>query len=148
MTSAPKTEEMSPLPDIHNCFDKKFFNRILPWLPLKMIADLLRQFEPWRSGRRFSLTQLFDLTQLSMDDGCVIGRQITNFSERKSFLKGNDILTGQEISQLVIGKYLEEPKKFDGVNQALCLDLFTSPVDDMLTRVKGLRFFVILSLES
>jgi len=101
----------------------------------KVLASVLRQLPPWRSGRRRSLPEMLDLAALPEEDRYVFERQITLASDRANLFGQSHTDAYEEGLRDIAARPHTNFNFKHPVHRALWMDLMTSLPDDMLTKV-------------
>ena len=105
-------------------------------IPLpSMLASLLRQLPPWRSGRRRSLPEMLDMAALDEQERYVRERQITTEAQRIALFGPLCAEEGEAWLRKIAKDALELCEYTHPVTRALWMDIATSLADDMLTKV-------------
>jgi asparagine synthase (glutamine-hydrolysing) len=99
------------------------------------IAHALRQFPPWRSGRRRSLPEMLDMASLPDEERYVFERQITSVSDRSALFADQQAFEFEQNLKVFAKQPLAKSDHMHSVHRALWMDIRTSLVDDMLVKV-------------
>jgi len=100
-----------------------------------LLAKMLRQLPPWRSGRRRSLPEMLDMAALSEQERYVCERQITTKTQRRVLFGNLKFEEGEAWLEKIAVDALARCDYAHPVHRALWMDLSTSLADDMLTKV-------------
>ncbi|MDQ6964886.1 MAG: asparagine synthase (glutamine-hydrolyzing) [Mariprofundales bacterium] len=100
-----------------------------------LLAKMLRQLPPWRSGRRRSLPEMLDIAALNEQERYVRERQITTKVQRREMFGPAQFAEGEAWLEQIADDALAQCDYAHPVHRALWMDLSTSLADDMLTKV-------------
>ncbi|MDX8413348.1 MAG: asparagine synthase (glutamine-hydrolyzing) [Mariprofundales bacterium] len=100
-----------------------------------VVAAMLRQLPPWRSGRCRSLPEMLDMAALDEVDRYLREREITDVAQRKQMFGAPMVHNGEAWLRYIAEETLTRCQRSHPVHRALWMDLSTSLSDDMLTKV-------------
>ncbi len=100
-----------------------------------VLASILRQLPPWRSGRRRSLPEMLEMAALDEPERYVQERQITTLEQRLRMFGMKRAEQGEAWLRTIAQQALVTCKYTHPVHRSLWMDLSTSLADDMLTKV-------------